>query len=1174
MHSAYRRGLMAAGILAALFDWTGGAAQGQGPPASPRLLIEAGRYAEAEALAREMLAETEGAHGTDSVEAAEVLDVLVESLWRGGKAQEPDTMTFAQRALAIREQKLGPDHVDLAGSLSNLGSLHYHRGNPGAARVPWERAVAIAEASLGSDHPRLAGALGNLALALMAAGDYTGARPLYKRAIAIKERALGPDHQDLAGDLNNLAVLLRQSGDYEAARPLLQRSVAISERSFGPDHPNVAKSLGGLADLLHVMGEYGEAEPLYERAIAIQEGALGPDHPALAGDLNNFSVLLRKTGNYSRAKALAERALAIKEKVHGPDHPRLGSSLESIAKILTAMGDYAAAQPLFERSLAIQERALGLEHPRVARTLQGLAANLQTRGDYVGARNLMERALAIYEKTFGPDHLHTAGLLHNLALLHHNLGDWGEARRLFERAAAAFEKALGPDHLDLAMTLESLAHVLRRTGDAAGARRLHERALAAREKTLGPDHPDVAFSLHNMALVDLDAGDLARAKPLFERALSIWERRFGPDHPDIAMSLEGLARVLSKSGDYERAVMLHQRALAIREKAYGPGHPIVAYSLYNLAADLRESEPLRALDLALRTEELGREHVRLTAGTLTEREALHYAATRTSCLDLALSIAVSGPEGAPDAGWRAWDVLIRSRALVLDEMAARHRTVSAVADPEISRLSEGLGSARQQLANLLVRGPGDASPERYGALLDEARAAREKAGRALAERSLSFREGMTRAGLGLKEVALSLPSKSVLVTYARYERQVGERGTRASIPSYLALVLRQGEKDAILLPLGPAEEIERLVSRWRDELGPGAVASRHRPAEAAYGEAGRALRRGIWDPIEAHLAESDLVFVVPDGALHLVSLAALPTHGGRYLLEEGPLVHYLSAERDLVPLSGWDDRGEGLLAMGDPAFDETDLFAALAPRRKESEGSAPGGQLANLFPFGGARSACGDFHDLRFAPLPAARREVREIVSIWKRRASRAGDGMATVKRMGAEASEAALKEDGPGKRVLHLATHGFFLGGRCASALDSGRGIAGMTVAGDQESPPVTGENPLLLSGLALAGANHREAAGPGEEDGILTAEEIAALRRAFQVAGARTLIMSLWSVKDEATREWMKALYEARLEKGLDTAESVRDASLTVLGRRREAGESTHPFYWGAFVAAGDWR
>ena len=141
------------------------------------------------------------------------------------------------------------------------------------------------------------------------------------------------------------------------------------------------------------------------------------------------------------------------------------------------------------------------------------------------------------------------------------------------------------------------------------------------------------------------------------------------------------------------------------------------------------------------------------------------------------------------------------------------------------------------------------------------------------------------------------------------------------------------------------------------------------------------------------------------------------------------------------------------------------------------------------------------------------------------------------------------------------------------------------------------------LLSGLALTGANRREQASPGQDDGILTAEEIAALdlsavewavlsacetgigevkagegvfglRRAFQVAGAKTLIMSLWAVEDESARQWMKKLYQGRFLKRLGTAEAVREASLEVLRERRAKGESTHPFYWGAFVAAGDWR
>jgi CHAT domain-containing protein len=213
---------------------------------------------------------------------------------------------------------------------------------------------------------------------------------------------------------------------------------------------------------------------------------------------------------------------------------------------------------------------------------------------------------------------------------------------------------------------------------------------------------------------------------------------------------------------------------------------------------------------------------------------------------------------------------------------------------------------------------------------------------------------------------------------------------------------------------------------------------------------------------------------------------------------------------------------------------------------------------------------------MRFALLPGSLAEVDAVAALWNR-AKRE-----TVRLTGAEATEAAFKTRAAGHRVLHVATHGFFLGGECA---------------------PAARENPLLRSGLLLAGANQRDAAAADGEDGVLTAEEVAALnltgvewavlsgcdtgageiragegvfglRRAFQLAGAKTVVMSLWPVEDLTTRQWMTALYENRLRRNMSTADAVREASVSTLRERRAAGASTHPLYWAAFVATGDWR
>jgi CHAT domain-containing protein len=233
--------------------------------------------------------------------------------------------------------------------------------------------------------------------------------------------------------------------------------------------------------------------------------------------------------------------------------------------------------------------------------------------------------------------------------------------------------------------------------------------------------------------------------------------------------------------------------------------------------------------------------------------------------------------------------------------------------------------------------------------------------------------------------------------------------------------------------------------------------------------------------------------------------------------------------------------------------------------------------------------------------VPAAAREAREIFKLWRKAPLSREQEAKTVVLQGAQASEEAFKAYAPGSRVLHVSTHGFFLGRDCRSAVAT-RGVSTISSGKTAEASPDSG-NPLLLSGLALAGSNHRDLAGPEEEDGILTAEEISALdlsgvqwavlsacdtgvgevkagegvfglRRAFKTAGAGTLIMSLWSVDDESTLQWMRALYASRFVDDRPTAEAVRDACLEVLRSRREEGRSTHPFYWAAFVAVGDWE
>ena len=234
---------------------------------------------------------------------------------------------------------------------------------------------------------------------------------------------------------------------------------------------------------------------------------------------------------------------------------------------------------------------------------------------------------------------------------------------------------------------------------------------------------------------------------------------------------------------------------------------------------------------------------------------------------------------------------------------------------------------------------------------------------------------------------------------------------------------------------------------------------------------------------------------------------------------------------------------------------------------------------------------------MRFARLPGTALEAEAVTQIWRR--STESQGTADVLQLSAaDAREAAFKRESSGRTILHLATHGFFLRGPCVVASATQRGVGGLSGA-----QPSAERNPLLLSGLAMAGANRRRTAAQDEDDGILTAEEIAALdlraaqlvvlsacdtglgairagegvfglRRALRLAGAKTAIMSLWAVDDQAALAWMSSFYNHRLIDHSSIVDAVHAASAERISARRAKRQSTHPFYWAGFVADGDWR
>jgi CHAT domain-containing protein/tetratricopeptide (TPR) repeat protein len=1153
-----------------------------------RTLIESGRYADAQSRAEELLRSIWDFQGIPSRSSATALDLSVEARWRNGDISD-ETLNRAE--LALRSRRALSGGPDSAQSFRNLGRILLLAGRTNEGVEALKASVAALESSPSFDTSALADALDSLALGLIEVALYEEAERYLWRALQIQQTGVVGDRLEMAWTLELLSLVSLRAGRYAEARAPLERALVL--RNGRPEHPDTAAASAILGDLLWLEGRPAAARDAYAKCVSISERSLRADHPDVAD-------CTRRLGNaYAR------------------------------------LGDMAGALKLLERAADIAERSLGVGHPLLAGYLNDLAETHRTLGDFRVARELYERALAIRERRLGRDHQDVATIVFNLALISSELGDLVEARRQFDRAIAIWRDRLGPDHPFVALAMASLAQALvehRREGEALP---LQRRVLTIRERTLGPNHPETADALGDLASTLLIVGRVPEAAALSKRAMRNWERADMPDSPAFASALVLRANILAGMGDLQGARERYARALVTTEQVFGSDHPSAADLRLRLASVAFEAGQVDyAYEEALTAERARRNFLHATVPYLPEREALTYGLKRPSGLNLILSLAGGALRSQPRNVGSALDAVVRTRGLVLDEMAGRLRFRDGP-ERQLKSLWTSWVSARQRLANLAVRGEEDRSTSEYLAALHDTRREAEQAERALADRSVDFGARLHKQEIGVAEVQAALPRASALVSFVRYDRAAALVPThtrrKQSLASYLAFVVGPGSSQPVAIPLGPADRIDSEVDAWRRQATVGLVQSPSpATAELALRHLGVRLRSHIWDPLESHLHGIDRVFVVPDGALNLVPLAALPVGEVGYLLERGPAIHYLSAERDLLQARQPEGVGQGLLALGGPAFDDVSRFAGLPhsgvtkppsalPTSSENRTRVQeDGAVGALAPFRGSTSECPSFQSLSFVDLPASGDEATKVAGLW--------DELGPVERqaptdpkvlIGPAADERSFKQLSPGHRVLHLATHGFFLGTECESSREGTRSVGGLVKrpqAVNQKkplarvsSPPqdggTIGENPLLLSGLAMAGANRRAAATADEDDGILTAEEVASLdlsgvewavlsacdtglgeikagegvfglRRAFQIAGAHTVIMSLWSVEDRAAMTWMRALYEGRLARRLDTAAAVREASLTVLRQRRARGQSTHPFYWAGFVASGDWR
>jgi len=750
-------------------------------------------------------------------------------------------------------------------------------------------------------------------------------------------------------------------------------------------------------------------------------------------------------------------------------------------------------------------------HPAVATSLNNLGELYRAQGAYDKAEPLYVRALAIREQVLGPMHPHVAQSLNNLAALYQAQGAYAKVEPLYVRALAISEKALGPTHPDVAPCLNNLAELYREQGTYDKAEPLYVRALAIVEKALGPMHPHVAKSLNNLAQLYLAQGAYAKAEPLYVRALAIVEKVLGPTHPDVATSLNNLAELDRAQGAYDQAETRAARAAEIREQ--------------QLRTELaRLSEPRkRALMMLLQGETYG-----------------------------LISLHVDAMPGSAAARELALTTVLRRKGRILDSLVDGETRVRAHLTPVLRDQLDQLAQARTELVARLYAPAALRNIADHNAV-DALRARIETLEAALSAASEDFRAQVEPVTVA--QVQAALPAGAALIELVRYRRFDPRQPRPWQDERYVAYLLTSS---------GPSQWVALGEAATIDTAVDAVLAAMNNQVSVQTTKATlQRLDALVFAPIRPRLTGVKHLILAPDSRLNLVPFEALVDSEGHYALENY-LVSYVTTGRDLVRLAS-------------PQRSRSSAVIVVAP----DYGPLPSPTVAGA---------------VKFLPLAEAAAEATDLRRYFP-----------TAPLTGGGATKSALAVL-TGPAMLHVATHGFFArdpdpsarrtvaaspGGPVSTVCDALRGMVvdcgtSRLTSLPRSDDPVEG---LDRSGLAMAGANR------GAE-GIVTARELAGfdwwgtqlvvlsacetgvgavpsgdgvygLRRALVLAGAASQVVSLWSVSDASTRALMRDYY-GELARGTGRAEALRQAKLRLMRQPRYA----HPYYWAAFIPAGEWR
>ncbi|HLF34144.1 MAG TPA: CHAT domain-containing tetratricopeptide repeat protein [Cyclobacteriaceae bacterium] len=1001
--------------------------------------------------------------------------------------------------------------------------------------------LKVREICLGSDAP-------NFHASRIIAGNYyinytdnlALARDIYENSFTesvLKE--LSPDHPSMSQYLRFTSKVHQESDRLKEAVEDLKTAVEIVKKKYGENSIEYGVDINGLADLYIEASDFKSARNYINSANEIlKKETADAELTYYATSLETEARLLRVEGEYDNAISTIKRSqkMVMKSKVINYNSFR---GIETLAEVYLSLGKFSSTGDLLTRSIEIKEDLYGRESRFLIQPLLRSGDLLTITGDYPEAEKAISRATAIASRVYGEKSARYAECLVQQTKLHLALGDFEEGDKYANRALEIQKSIFADNNIVVANTLSLMGEIGFYNGE--DLRELENHFLESESiiiKLLGSGNPLFAENLKNLGIIFLARNNYERSLGLFEQSKAIWQFKAGKRNnintADISVLI---GDVYYMRRDFAKAEANYKEAQKLYKKFFSDTHPKYVKTLSKLSkvsymkGDLRnaKNDIQGALDIYL-------QFITNYFPSLSERGKAKFWASIRPDFEYYSTLAIRLNSQYPEMISTQYNIAIATKALLLNSSIKVRERILSSSDTTLHQLYYLWKDKNELLTNALSMSAEELQEE--GINTDNLKSEIENLEKDLSVRTEGFGSAFEKKSITWENVKSALGPGEAAVEVIRF-RYFSHVFTDSII--YMGLYVTNSSAAPQYFTLANGKNLEtKLFSGYRN-----AIKFRIND-EQSYTH--------FWQPFEKALGKSTTIYLSPDGVFNQINLEAIPTPDGKYVLDNSNII-LVNNTKDLFirKASGSTiSRDRTATLVGNPKF-----YAA-GPGRNQGFTEKPGTVISDL---------------------PGTAAEIVELNKIL------VTDGWKTKDYLYDSATETNLKGI-TNPEIFHIATHGFFTSEKSIKSELEGIAIS------DYEAL----ENPLLRTGLLLSGAGDLLASTTFNynfESGILTAYEamnlnldntklvvlsacetglgdvevgegVYGLQRAFLVAGARTLIMSLFKVSDEATQKLMVTFYDNWLRTG-------NERQAFVEAKKEIRNEFRYPIYWGAFVMIG---